>query len=85
MKRNNLPIRNGLIVKKLREQKLREGHPFMINVRELASNECYLEYPSGIIKLVTIVRSSKDLDIVKELTATEAENLRRRLDFSIVK
>ena len=47
--------RNGIVVKKLREQKLRAGLPFMINVNELSSNQCYVEYPNGVIKLASIV------------------------------
>ena len=75
--------RNGIVVKKLREQKLRAGLPFMINVKELASNQCYLEYPNGSIKLVSIVSSSRDINIVSELNTFEANNLRKRLNFSL--
>jgi len=72
-------------VKKLREQKLRSGLPFMINVKELSTNQCYLEYPNGSIKLITVVHSSRDIDIVRELTSTEASHLRERFHFSLVK
>ena len=72
-------------VKKLREQKLRNGLPFMINVKELSTNECYLEYPNGSIKLITVVHSTRDIDIVRELSLTEATLLRRRFHFSSVK
>ena len=41
-------------VRKLRIQKLLNGHPFMINSKELISNQGYLEYPDGTIKLVSI-------------------------------
>ena len=75
--------RNGIVVKKLRDQKLRAGLPFMINVKELASNQCYLEYPSGIIKLVSIVSSTRDINVVKELNSSDANNLRKRLNFSL--
>jgi hydrogenase maturation factor HypF (carbamoyltransferase family) len=30
-------------VQRLRLQKLRSGHPFMINAKDLESNQCYLE------------------------------------------
>jgi hypothetical protein len=69
-------------VRKLREQKLRDGHPFMINAKELASDQCYLEYPNGSIKLVTVVHSSRDIDVIKELSYAEAEELRRRFNLS---
>lgn len=75
--------RNGIVVKKLREQKLRAGLPFMINVKELASHQCYLEYPNGSIKLVSIISSSRDINVVSELNTSEANNLRKRLNFSL--
>lgn len=71
-------------VKKLREQKLRSGLPFMINVKELATNQCYLEFPNGIIQLVTVEHSSRDMDVIRELTSIEATNLRRRFQFSLI-
>jgi hypothetical protein len=74
--------RNGIVVKKLRDQKLRAGLPFMINMKELDSNQCYLEYPNGIIKLVSIVPSTRDINVVKELETLDANNLRKRLNFS---
>ncbi|OYQ44786.1 hypothetical protein [Flavobacterium aurantiibacter] len=74
--------RNSIVVKKLREQKLRAGLPFMINVDELSSNQCYLEYPNGIIKLVSVVPTSRDINVIKELSPFEANNLRKRLKFS---
>lgn len=74
--------RNGIVVKKLREQKLRAGLPFMINVKELASNQCYLEYPNGVIKLVSIVSSTRDINVVKELNTSDANDLRKRFNFS---
>jgi hypothetical protein len=75
--------RNGIVVKKLREQKLRAGLPFMINVKELASNQCYLEYPNGVIKLVSIISSTRDINVVAELNTSEANNLRKRLNLSL--
>lgn len=75
--------RNGVVVKKLRQQKLRAGLPFMINVKELASNQCYLEYPNGVIKLVSIISSTRDINVISELKPSEAKTLRKRLDFSI--
>ena len=71
-------------VKKLREQKLRNGLPFMINVKELSTNQCYLEYPDGSIKLITVAHSARDIDVIRELTSIEATHLRRRFQFSPV-
>lgn len=75
--------RNAIVVKKLREQKLRAGLPFMINVNELSSNQCYLEYPNGVIKLVSVISSSRDIKVIKELNTLDANNLRKRLNFSL--
>ena len=72
-------------VKKLREHKLRNGLPFMINVKELSTNQCYLEYPNGSIMLITVVHSTRDLDVIRELTSTEANHLRRRFHFSSIR
>lgn len=72
-------------VKKLREQKLKNGLPFMINVKELTTSQCYLEYPNGSIKLVVIVNATREMDVVRELTTVEANDLRKRFRFSIVK
>lgn len=72
-------------VKKLREQKLKSGLPFMINVKELSTNQCYLEYPNGSINLITVVHSSREIDVIRELTSMEATHLRKRFHFSTVK
>jgi hypothetical protein len=56
----------------------------MINVKELSTNQCYLEYPNGVIKLA-VVRPSRDFNVIRELTPVEATHLRRRLHFSLVK
>ena len=68
-------------VKKLRLQKLINGHPFMINSNDLISNQCYLEYPDGSIKLVTIKKNARDFNIIRELSTTEANTLRIRYNF----
>lgn len=71
-------------VKELRKQKLKKGLPFMINVKELSSNQCYLEYPDGTIKLITVVPVSNDITVVRELTTFEASVIRDRFHFSSV-
>ncbi len=81
----NTSRKGTIAVKKLREQKLRSGLPFMINVKELATNQCYLEYPNGSIKLITVVHSSREIDVVRELTSMEATHLRNRFHFSFEK
>ena len=69
-------------VRKLRKKKLQNGLPFMINAKELPTDQCYLEYPDGCIKLVTVNHSSRVMDVMRELTTTEATDLRRRFHFS---
>jgi hypothetical protein len=68
-------------VRKLRLQKLRNGQSFMINSKELLSNQCYLEYPDGSIKLAVLNKSSPDFDIIRVLNPEEAECLRIRYGF----
>ncbi len=68
--------------KKLREKKLGNGLPFMINARELSSDQCYLEYPDGSIKLVTVSHSTQEINVIFELSQVEANNLRERFHFS---
>lgn len=65
-------------MKKLRELKLRSGLPFMINVKELSTDQCYLEYPDGSIKLVSIGQSSSAVNVIRELSSIDSEKLRHR-------
>ncbi|MFZ6024714.1 MAG: hypothetical protein ACOYVG_09730 [Bacteroidota bacterium] len=71
-------------VKKLREQKLKNGLPFMINVKELSTDQCYLEYPNGSIKLISVAHSSRDFAVIRELSNIEATRLRSRFNFSMI-
>lgn len=71
--------RNGVnAVRMLRQNKLSKGLPFMINSKSLPSGQCYLEYPDGVIKLVTIDGSLQDFKIIRELDPQETERLRKR-------
>lgn len=72
-------------VRKLREQKLRAGLPFMINAKELATNQCYLEYPDGVIKLVTVRHTARGIEVNRELSISEAIQLRKQFNFALVK
>jgi hypothetical protein len=69
-------------VKKLRLQKLRNGHPFMINSKELPPNHCYLEYPDGIIQLAYLKNAAKEFTILHVLSFPEEESLRGKYGFS---
>lgn len=65
-------------VKKLRLEKLSQGMPFMINSRELPNEQCYLEYPTGIIKLAQMSASKKDFIILKEFSQKESSSIRNK-------
>jgi len=58
------------------------GLPFMINSHLLPSDQCYLEYPDGIIKIVTIDRSINDFKVISELSSEESILLRKKFKFS---
>lgn len=66
-------------IKKLRLQKLRQGIPFMINSDILESDQCFLEFPDGIIKIAEAATKDRDFLIVYEFSAAESNNLRKKL------
>lgn len=68
-------------VRKLRARKLKSGIPFMINSRELLANQCYLEFPNGVIKLVSHHKAERNFHVIKELTLIEAQAIRERYNF----
>lgn len=82
-KKLNINNTNSVVVRKLRDQKLSSGLPFMINAKGLSSNECYLEYPDGSIKLINVIHSSREINVVRELSSSDARNLRNHLKFSV--
>jgi hypothetical protein len=69
-------------VQELRLQKLRGGHPFMINSKDLESNQCYLEYPDGKILLVFLKNAAREFTVIRTLSLSEAAALRKRYGFS---
>lgn len=68
-------------VKKLRSQKLADGHPFMINSKDLEDYQCYLEYPDGSIKLVYLIKSATAFTVLRTLSSAEAQDLRKKYQF----
>ncbi|HWB27629.1 MAG TPA: hypothetical protein VG738_19265 [Chitinophagaceae bacterium] len=72
-------------VKKLREQKLRGGQAFMINVKDLPTYQFYLEYPDGSMHLMDAKKDAKDLTFIRTLTPQEASSIRLRFKFSPIK
>lgn len=71
-------------VRQLRENKLRAGLPFMINVDELSANQCYLEMPNGEIQLVELNARNNDFSIVRTLSLEEANVIREQLHLQVV-
>jgi hypothetical protein len=65
-------------VKRLRLHKLHNGVPFMINSKELPGNQCYLEYPNGIIKLVKLLQGEMDFTVLQVLSPNESTEVRRK-------
>lgn len=71
-------------VRQLRENKLRAGLPFMINVDELSADQCYLEMPNGEIQLVELNARNNDFSIVRTLSLKEANVIREQLHLQVV-
>ena len=75
--------RNGTAaVKRLRIKKFENGHPFMINSKELPGNQCYLEYPDGSMLLVSVVKSARDFTVIRKLSRPEENKIRIRYNLS---
>jgi hypothetical protein len=72
--------RTGLkTIKLLREKKLNQGRPFMINSEILPPEQCYMEYPDGSIKIVEANVKELDFIVIEELDSTEINRLKRKL------
>jgi len=69
-------------VKRLRIRKLKSGHPFMINSKDLPGNQCYLEFPDGSISLVTIIKPARDFTVIKKLSQIEGNSIRAKYNLS---
>lgn len=65
-------------VRMLRKSKFKTGVPFMINSKDLPSTQCYLEYPDGYIKLVTIGEDKNDFTVIHELTLLQSDHIRKK-------
>jgi len=53
----------------------------MINSKELETNQCYLEYPDGTIKLVYLKNAAKEFTVIRTLSSTEEHSLRKKYGF----
>jgi hypothetical protein len=65
-------------IKNLHESKLKNGFPFMINSDDLPSNQCYLEYPNGSIRLVFLSRRTSDFETIIEYSLEESNLIRKK-------
>jgi hypothetical protein len=80
----NIEQRGTAAVKRLRITKLRQGRPFMINLKTLPSDQCYLEYPGGKIVLVAYSSKLRDFTPLRELSQDESKKLRSELELELV-
>lgn len=67
-------------IKLLRQKKLEQGLPFMINTEILDSKQCFMEYPDGSIKLVEADPHTCDFRILHEYKSKDANRLRKKLN-----
>jgi len=65
-------------IKSLREHKLKNGQPFMINSKTLPSDQCYMEYPDGSIALVALCRKTSDFKIIGQFSNEEETAIRKK-------
>jgi len=65
-------------IRKLRKQKFANGHPFMINSKDLKRYQCYLEHPDGSIYLVELIPSTQEFTTIRQLSSIEADFLRKK-------
>ena len=68
---------NSDVVRKLRINKLAAGKSFMINAKNLPSNQSYLEFPDHTIKLVGISANQRDFNVISVLSKEEAIQIRK--------
>ncbi|MGF6847197.1 hypothetical protein QFZ51_002432 [Chitinophaga sp. W3I9] len=67
-------------VKKLRDETLLQGNPFMIYHKSLPKGKYYMEYPDGKMKIVSVSRKLNDFIIESELSQQQADQIRKRLN-----
>jgi hypothetical protein len=79
MKRKKLEQSGLLAIQLLRKNKLKHGHSFMINSNKLPDDQCYLEHPDGSMQVVTMSRSKKDFEVIRELSKEEQSSIRKML------
>jgi len=74
-----LEAKGNRAVKKLRKTNFEKGLPFMLNSKDLPSNQCYLEYADGRIVLVYVKSTdARDFTFIRELSAPETQEIRTK-------
>ncbi|PWV49821.1 hypothetical protein [Chitinophaga sp. S165] len=76
--------RAQIAVKKLREETLESGSPFMIYDKNLPKGKYYLEYPDGRMDIVTISRKLNDYVVEEILKPIQADLIRNQLNAQFV-
>lgn len=75
---NPIEVHGNIAVRNLRQMKLSNGRPFMINSKDLPTHQCYLEYPGGKISLMTLAPNNRDFILIRDLSNTEATKIREQ-------
>ena len=71
-------IANHQGIKSLREMKLKNGQPFMINAKELPPRQAYLEFPDGTIKIIIAEKGARKFEILRTLSLLETKAVKSR-------
>ena len=80
----NLKAIGRTVVRRLRRQKLDSGKPFLIWSNKLPKHQSYLEYPDHSIKIVSVAPNLKSFTIIRELTKSQAQVIRKELNLQYV-
>jgi len=65
-------------VRRLRSAKLNAGKPFMINSKDLPSQQSYMEFPDNTVKIVSVAANGQSFVTVVELSLEEANAVRSK-------
>ena len=69
-------------IRTLRENQFKLGEPFMINSKQLPTDQCYLEYPDGLITLVTLSKKESDLKVIATYSTEQSMAIRKQFNLS---
>jgi hypothetical protein len=63
----------------LRKKKLEQGQPFMINSDILNTDQCFMEFPDGTLKVVEADSKGCDFRIVMDATPAMVKQIKKQL------